>query len=153
VSSSSRPISLLTVEHRPLDPGRLSSSSASASSSSRSSEAGLDTGHRTPLLPQHHSNSHHLSTQYRRRSPNRGDSALDYQSALYARPLRHLTWKQIGYLLLVNAAMFWPDYLYPARKRKNVSPERRKRLLMSYAPGQCLSIVLLHAWLCPIITI
>jgi hypothetical protein len=44
-------------------------------------------------------------------------------------------------LLAINTAMFWPNYLYPPKDRRRVTPERRRRLLFSYAPGKlCLCL-------------
>lgn len=115
------------------------SSSASSSNHSNSSRSN------TPFLLQH-SNSHHhqhshprdpsASASWRQQYSVSDANYIDYQTSLFARPLRRLTWKESGHLLLVNTAMFWPNYLYPPKDRRKVTPERRRRLLFSYAPGE-----------------
>ncbi|KAK9894111.1 acid phosphatase/Vanadium-dependent haloperoxidase [Cystobasidium minutum MCA 4210] len=36
--------------------------------------------------------------------------------------------------------MFWPNYLYPSPDRRKVTPERRRRLLFSYAPDWIITV-------------
>lgn len=55
------------------------------------------------------------------------------------KPWKDFTYREISHLLLQNA-MFFPDYLYPAPNRKPVSPQRRRRLLFSYAPDWIITI-------------
>ena len=129
---------LLSVERVP--------SASHSSSSSSSSETVIHNHHNSSSL---HSNSHHRATSsgtptrntttWRQRYSLADEGYTDYQTSLFARPLRRLTWKETGHLLLINTAMFWPDYLYPRKDARKITPERRRRLLFSYAPGECCS--------------
>lgn len=119
-------------------------SASRSSSSSAASEAIINFNNRdSSSRPFLHSNSHHRANEQRSSLPTwrqqyslADEDYVDYQTSLFARPLRRLTWKETGHLLLISTAMFWPDYLYPRKDRKKVTPERRRRLLFSYAPGK-----------------
>ena len=67
-----------------------------------------------------------------RRVPDDPDDWFD-------KPWRDFSYREIAYLLLRNA-MFFPDYLYPSPNRKPVSPQRRRRLLFSYAPDWIITV-------------
>lgn len=119
---------------------QLASRSSSPSAASAGNFNDRDSSSSRPFL---HSNSHHRANEQRSSLPTwrqqyslADEDYVDYDTSLFARPLRRLTWKETGHLLLVNTAMFWPDYLYPRKDRKKVTPERRRRLLFSYAPGE-----------------
>ena len=57
----------------------------------------------------------------------------------FDKPWKDFSYREIAYLLLRNA-MFFPDYLYPSPNRKPVTPQRRRRLLFSYAPDWIITI-------------
>lgn len=132
-------VQLLSLERAAGPAGRLSSTSTH----SESSDSAIYDASR-PFLQQdinrtdqRNSSSSRTSASWRQQYSVTDSNYIDYHTSLFARPLRRLTWKETGHLLLVNTAMFWPNYLYPSPDRRKVTPERRRRLLFSYAPGEC----------------